>query len=109
MKLKRIKCTRSIKIFVGDFETIIPEWGEEHVLEDGDDEDACREEVRMKVNQGFRRQVEIELKSLQTRRRKERDDETKLRVQEVWDWIAPPPRDIGATARGEQKRRRRRR
>jgi len=83
MRLGKIRCSRTVKFNTGDFESIVIDWSEEHVLEKGDDEDECRKKVQALVTRGFMAQLRREIKDVALRRREERDEETKHRMKEI--------------------------
>jgi hypothetical protein len=91
MRLRRIRCSRTVKFNVGDFESIVVDWSEEHILEEGDDPDVCRRRIRALVSKEFRDQLRLEIRGLKRRRKEERDEETKCRIREIDAYLEPPP------------------
>lgn len=92
MKLRKIRCSRTVKFNVGDFETLVVDWSEDHILEPGDNPEVCRRRIRAMVSKEFRAQLRMEMRALKRRRTEERDEETKCRIREIDAYLEPPPK-----------------
>ncbi len=92
MKIKRLIVTRNVKLNVSEYESVNPTYGEEVILEEGDDVDAIRQETVARVNREYKKMVWKELQEVHKRRVNERDEATEAVMTELIEFYQPPPK-----------------